>query len=132
MLAKMLSSKQVARCDQRMPLKTLNPPSDLDGGHIKCPVRAVPAHLDQTVINAVGLYSLIQIISTLGQNYGCDVYFTDNAVIIAHAPASIAPPITANGRLSVAYTQLNTTRKENVVAQESMFIPVFSLCMSRI
>jgi hypothetical protein len=57
MLAKMLSSKQVARCDQRMPLKTLNPPSDLDGGHIKCPVRAVPAHLDQTVINAVGVFA---------------------------------------------------------------------------
>ena len=49
------------------------------------------------------------------------MYFTDNAVITAHAPASIAPPSTANGRLSVAYTQLNTTRKENVVAQESTF-----------
>lgn len=67
-----------------------------------------------------------------GQNLGCDLYFTDNAVIIAQATASITPPSTANGRLSVAYTQLNTTRKENVVAQESIFIPVFSLCMSRI
>jgi len=128
----MLSSKIDSEMRQKMPLKTLNPPSISEGGHFKRPVRAVPAHLDQTVIDAVGLYSLIQIISTLSQNYGCDMYFTDNAVIIAHAPASIAPPITANGRLSVAYTQLNTTRKENVVAQESMFIPVFSLCMSRI
>ena len=68
----------------------------------------------------------------LGQDHGCDLYFTDNAVIIAHAPASIAPPSTANGRLSVAYTQLKTTRKENVVAQESMFMPVFSPYMSRI
>jgi hypothetical protein len=88
-----------------------------DGGHIKCPVRAVPA---------------IQIIPFLGQNYSCDLYFTDKAVISAHAPASITPPSTANGRLRVAYTQLNTTRKENVVAQESMFIPVFFSCMSRI
>ena len=54
----MLSSKIDSEMRQKMPLKTLNPPSDLDGGHIKCLVRAVPAHLDQTVINAVGLYSL--------------------------------------------------------------------------
>jgi hypothetical protein len=89
-------------------------------------------HLDQTGFNAVGLYSLYELFPSLGQNYSCNLYFTDNAVTIAHAPASITPPSTANGRLSVAYTQLNTTRKENVVAQESMFIPAFSLCMSRI
>jgi hypothetical protein len=94
----------------------LSPTSD--GGHINSPIRVVAAHLDQTGINAVGLYSLYELFPSLGQNHGCDVYFTDNAVIIAHAPASIAPPSTANGRLSVAYTQLNTTRKENVVAQE--------------
>jgi hypothetical protein len=33
----------------------LSPTSD--GGRIKCPVRAVPAHLDQTAINAVGVFA---------------------------------------------------------------------------